>query len=75
MSDDTLAKKLLQENIKASEKRLTQKSEEAPSFWYILPLIKDKKVLDAGCGTGIYLRHFSRESIGIDIVEENYTSL
>jgi len=37
-----------------------------PSFKYILPFFKGKRVADLGCGPGRYLRFFSKDSIGVD---------
>ena len=37
------------------------------SFKYVYPYLKQKKVLDLGCRDGVYLKLFSRDSIGIDI--------
>jgi len=34
---------------------------------YIVPSVKNRKVLDVGCGVGQYLRHFSDQSIGMDL--------
>ena len=37
-----------------------------PSFRYVEPLTRNKKVLDLGCGVGRYLEKFSQASVGID---------
>ena len=37
-----------------------------PSFRYVEPLTRNKKVLDLGCGVGRYLEKFSQTSVGID---------
>lgn len=37
------------------------------SFKFVKPFIGSKKVLDVGCGTGRYLEHFSRESVGLEL--------
>lgn len=35
----------------------------------LLPLINGKKILDIGCGGGVFLAHGSKESMGIDVDE------
>ncbi len=40
---------------------------EVSSFRYILPLSRNKRALDAGCGDGVYLKHSSEDSVGVDI--------
>jgi SAM-dependent methyltransferase len=41
------------------------------SFEYLQPLLKGHRILDAGCGRGSYLAHFSSESIGIEVSAPN----
>lgn len=40
-------------------------------FKFVKPYLKDKRVLDLGCGTGRYLEFFSKDSIGIDASYES----
>jgi 2-polyprenyl-3-methyl-5-hydroxy-6-metoxy-1,4-benzoquinol methylase len=37
----------------------------------IAPLVKNKKVLDIGCAVGEYLQHFSADSLGLDLSDNN----
>ena len=37
----------------------------------IVPIVKNKKVLDLGCGTGEYMGFFGDKSLGIDIAPNN----
>jgi SAM-dependent methyltransferase len=41
------------------------------SFRYVLPWLREFPVLDLGCATGVYLRHFRPDSLGIDISNPN----
>ena len=54
---------------------LYNKGHYAASFKYIWPYVKDKKVLDMGCGGGVYLEKFSRDSVGIDASIPNLKKL
>lgn len=40
-------------------------------FKYVKDYVKNKKVLDIGCGTGRYLENFSKDSVGIEVSHEN----
>jgi len=42
-----------------------------PSFRYVYPYLKNKKILDVGSGTGEYLELFSHNSEGIDCSKKN----
>jgi SAM-dependent methyltransferase len=44
---------------------------ELLSFRYVLPWLGSLPVLDLGCAAGTYLRHFARESIGVDVSKPN----
>lgn len=54
---------------------LLTKEYQAVSFKYISPYVKDKRVLDLGCGTGVYLEKFSRASVGVDASIPNLQKL
>ncbi len=54
---------------------LYNKGHYAASFKYIWPYVKGKKVLDMGCGGGVYLEKFSKDSVGIDASVSNLEGL
>lgn len=56
-------------------KHLSNMGHFAASFKYIEPYVKDKRVLDLGCGDGVYLDKFSRDSVGIDASIPNLEKL
>lgn len=43
---------------------------EMGSWPLVLPYLKDKKVLDIGCSDGLYLRHLSSQSMGLEQIPE-----
>ena len=42
-----------------------------PSFRYVYPYLRNKKVLDIGCATGEYLQLFNPKSEGLDYSKKN----
>lgn len=50
--------------------RLKGNFQELGSWDLVLPSLRDKKTLDIGCSNGLYLRHLSKDSIGIEQIEE-----
>ena len=63
MASDKISKMYIEE--------LQDIKERLISFKYVLPYIKDKKVLDLGCANGKYLEALSMESVGVDISNPN----
>lgn len=59
----------LHENVGKGRREGAQR--ELASFRYVLKHLNGKKVLDVGCAEGIYLKHFSDESIGMDFLFES----
>lgn len=53
-----------------AESRLDGNFGEMSSFKFVKIYLTGKKVLDVGCSDGLYLRHFSEESIGIEQIAE-----
>lgn len=54
---------------------LSNKGHYAASFKYIWPFVKNKRVLDLGCGGGVYLEKFSEASVGVDASIPNIEDL
>ncbi len=50
--------------------RLTGGFGEMGSWPLVLPYLVNKKVLDIGCSDGLYLKHLSKNSVGIEQVEK-----
>lgn len=53
---------------KYAESRLGGNFSEMSSWKFVYPYLKDKRVLDIGCSDGLYLRHLSKDSVGIEQV-------
>ena len=53
-------------NISRQYTWLENEGKDSAAFKYVLPSVRDKKVLDLGCGTGVYLSKFGDGSIGVD---------
>jgi len=63
----------ISETAKSYEHQLCE-MEIFPSFKYLLPYVRGKKVLDLGCGAGRCLEYFGDGSIGIDVAGPNLKS-
>lgn len=63
----------ISETAKSYEHQLCE-MEIFPSFKYLLPYVRGKKVLDLGCGEGRCLEYFGDGSIGIDVAGPNLKS-
>lgn len=50
--------------------RLSGAFSEMGSWPLVLPYLKGRKVLDIGCSDGLYLRHLSKQSIGIEQIQK-----
>lgn len=53
---------------KYAESRLDGDFGEMSSWSFVYPYLVGKRVLDVGCSDGLYLRHMSRDSVGIEQV-------
>jgi SAM-dependent methyltransferase len=50
---------------------LVAAEQQLRSFRYVLPWCGSHPVLDLGCATGVYLRHFPGDSLGVDVSRPN----
>ncbi len=53
-------------NITEQYTWLENTAPDSASYKYIIPYISGKRVLDLGCGSGVYLEKFGNNSIGVD---------
>ena len=53
---------------------LAHPPQELRSFRYVLPWLMAAPVLDLGCASGAYLRHFPEGSLGVDVSRPNLES-
>lgn len=51
-----------------ADSRLGGNFGEMSSWRFVYPYLKNKRVLDVGCSDGLYLRHLSKDSVGIEQV-------
>lgn len=49
--------------------RLQGRFREMSSWRFVFPYLEGKRVLDVGCSDGLYLRHLSKDSVGIEQVD------
>lgn len=51
---------------KYAHSRLNGNFGKMSSWRFVYPYLRDKKVLDVGCSDGLYLKHMSKDSVGIE---------